>query len=47
MSESIHDLADYIVREIEKEDFFYAVKHYGGFIVETKAKDIQKWLDKI
>lgn len=41
--ESINELADYIVNEIEKEDFIYALKHYGCFKIKTKAKDIKKW----
>ena len=32
-----------IVREIEREDFIYAIKHYGCFKIKTTVKDIKKW----
>lgn len=41
--QTIEELADYIVNEIEKEDFIYAIKHYGGFKVQTTAKQLKKW----
>lgn len=47
MTESIEELARYIVNEIEKEDFFYAMKHYGGFKIKTTAKQILDWWDAI
>lgn len=47
MEQSIEELANYIVNEIEKEDFYYALKHYGNYRIEKKAKEIQKWWDDI
>ena len=46
MEQSIGELADYIVEEIEKEDFIYAMKRYGGFKVKTTAKKLkQRWYE--
>ena len=47
MTETIEQLANYIVEEIEKEDFIHAMKHYGGFKMKTTAKKIIKWCDNI
>lgn len=47
MTESIEELARYIVNEIEKEDFFYAMKHYGGFKIKTTARKLLDWWDKV
>jgi hypothetical protein len=43
MEKTIHELADEIVREIEREDFIYAIKHYGYYKMQTTVKDIKKW----
>lgn len=43
MEKTINELADEIVREIEREDFIYAIKHYGCFKIKTTVKDIKKW----
>ena len=32
MGQSIEELANYIVNEIEREDFIYALQHYGCYI---------------
>ena len=45
--QTLEELADYIVNTIEKEDFFYAMKHYGGYKIRTTVKDLQKWWDEI
>lgn len=44
MTQTIEELADYIVNEIEKEDFYYALKHYGCYKIEKTAKELkQRW----
>ena len=45
--ESIEDLANYIVKEIEREDFFCAMKKYGGFVIQTTSKNLANWWDKL
>ena len=40
---TIEELADDILRQIEKEDFIYAMKHYGSYIVKTTVKDLKKY----
>ena len=45
--ETIGDLANYIIDEIEKEDFLYAIKHFGCFKVQTTAKKIKEWCEEI
>ncbi len=47
MEKTIEELADDIVRTIEREDFIYAIKHYGGFVVRTTVKDIVNWWDAV
>ena len=47
MGESIEELADYIVKEIEREDFIHSMKRFGGFKIRTTAKQIIKWWDSI
>ena len=47
MTETIEELAKYIVNEIEREDFFYAIKHYGGFKIKTTAKKLLDWWDEV
>ena len=46
MEESIEELAKYIIKEIEKEDFYDAIKHYGGFKIQCAAKDVANWYSK-
>lgn len=43
MEQTIEELADYIVNEIEREDFIHALKHYGCYKIRTTAKEIRKW----
>lgn len=43
MEQSIEELANYIVNEIEREDFIYALKHYGCYKIKTTVKEIRKW----
>ena len=43
MGETIEELANYIVNEIEREDFIYAMKHYGSYKMHTTAKELKKW----
>ena len=43
--EEISELANYIIKEIEKEDFYYAMRHYGCFRAKTTAKQILEWCD--
>lgn len=45
MEQSIEELADYIVNEIEREDFIHALKHYGCYKIRTTAKELRKWWD--
>ena len=47
MTETIEELADYIVNEIEKEDFFYAMRHYGKFKIKGTAEKILNWWDDV
>ena len=43
MEQSIEELANYIVNEIEREDFIYALKRYGCYKMKTTVKEIRKW----
>lgn len=44
MEKSLEQLAGEILDEIEREDFIYAIKHYGCYKVKTTAKKFQqKW----
>lgn len=43
MEQSIEELANYIVNEIEREDFIYALKRYGHYKMRTTAKELRKW----
>lgn len=45
MEQTIEELADYIVNEIEREDFIHALKHYGCYKIRTTAKELRKWWD--
>ena len=47
MEESIHDLADYIVEEIEREDFQYACKQYGILKIQKIHKQLLKIWDML
>ena len=47
MTKSVEELAAEIVNEIEREDFIYAMKRYGGFKIKTTAKQILEWWDEI
>ena len=40
MEESIGDLANYIIEEIEREDFQHAYKRYGTFKIKKICKRI-------
>lgn len=42
MEQTIEELAEDIIKTIEREDFIYALKHYSGFIAKTTAKDFIK-----
>lgn len=41
--QDISELANYIVGEIVREDFFYAMREYGGFKIKTTANKIIEW----
>ena len=43
MEQSIEELANYIVNEIEREDFIYALKRYGHYKIRTTPKELRKW----
>ena len=43
MEQSIEELANYIVNEIEREDFIYELKRYGYYKIRTTAKELRKW----
>lgn len=45
--QSLGELANEIVNEIEREDFIYAIKHYGCYKVKTTAKEIIKWCENV
>ena len=45
--QSLGELANEIVNEIEREDFIYAIKHYGCYKVKTTAKEIIKWCEYV
>lgn len=47
MTETLEELADYIVNEIEKEDLKYAIKHYGCFKIKTTVKKILRLAEEI
>ena len=47
MEQTIEELAEDIIKTIEREDFIHALKHYGGFIAKTTAKDFIKWWNKV
>lgn len=47
MEQTIEELADYIVNEIEKEDFKYAMKHYGCYKIKTTAKKVLRMAEEI
>ena len=47
MEQTIEELANYIINEIYKEDFFCAMRDYGGFKMKTTAKQISEWWDEI
>lgn len=36
MEQTIEELAEDIIKTIEREDFIHALKHYGGFIKKRK-----------
>ena len=44
MDKTLEELAADIIYEIEKEDFIYAIKHYGCYRVEKTAQEIKEWL---
>lgn len=45
--QSLGELANEIINEIEREDFIYAIKHYGCYKVKTTAKEIIKWCENV
>lgn len=45
--QSLEELANEIINEIEREDFIYAIKHYGCYKVKTTAKEIIKWCEDV
>ena len=47
MEKTLSELAEDIINEIEREDFIYAMKHYGGFKVKTTVKQVKKWWDDV
>lgn len=47
MEKSLEELAREILDEIEREDFIYALKHYGCYKAKTTAKKIQKKMEEI
>lgn len=47
MEKSLEELAKEILDEIEKEDFIYALKHYGSYKVHTTARKIKEKMEEI
>lgn len=45
--QTIEELANDIVNEIEKEDFYYALKHYGCYKVEKTARELKQWWENV
>lgn len=45
--QNLEKLANEIINEIEREDFIYAIKHYGCYKVQTTAKEIIKWCENV
>ena len=45
--ESIYALARDIIDTVEREDFIYAIKHYGCYKTKTTARRMQEWLGEI
>ena len=45
--QTIEELAEYIINEIEKEDLKYAIKQYGCFKIKTTARKIMKMANEI
>lgn len=43
----LSELAREIVKEIEKEDFHYALKRYGCFKIKTTVKELKEWWDEV
>ena len=44
---TLQELAEEIINEIEREDFIYALKHYGCYKMKTTAKEIIKWCNNV
>lgn len=44
---TLQELSREIINEIEREDFIYAIKHYGCYKVKTTAKEIRKWCENV
>ena len=42
--DELNILARDIIQTIEREDFLYAMKHYGSYKSHTLAKDVRRWL---
>ncbi len=47
MTTELNRLADEIVNEIEKEDFIYALKHYGCYKIKTTAEKVLRMVEEI
>ena len=47
MGQTLSELATEIINESEREDFIYAMKHYGGFKIRTTAQKIVNWWDNV
>lgn len=47
MEQSIEELADYIVKDIEQEDFKKAYKKYGSYKIRAGYRKILKWWNEL
>ena len=47
MDDKLSKLATDIVNTIEREDFIYAMKHYGSFKIKKTAKELSEWWDEV
>ena len=47
MDEELNKLASEIIKEIEREDFHYALKRYGYFKIKTTVKELKEWWDEV
>ena len=47
MEQTIEELANDIINTIEREDFIYALKHYGCFKIEKTAKELKEWWNEV